>query len=136
MKKLIIFGLLATMGTQAMAQDIIMRRPLPKMAGAVEGGANPDAVSTSCDNPEKSVMIFERQDWSYLPFSEPIPSGQSCVKRANVQCVRTNVYCSSTSMANEYPNPPAGAVLIAAEQILPDSECETFTGNGFGPYSG
>lgn len=139
MKKLIIFGLLASMGSQAMAQDIIMRRPLPKMAGATESGANPDGVSTSCDDPEKPFMIFEEQRWRESPLSDPVPSGQSCVRRSTVQCVRTNVYCSSSmnTDGDTFPTPPAGSVLIAAgDQVVADSECEAFTGWGFGEYIG
>lgn len=136
MKKLIIFGLLATMGTQAMAQDIIMRRPLPKMSGAVQSGAQPDSNNVTCDDPANSKIIFEFQEWRVSPFSNPVPAGESCVREREVRCVRTMVYCASTAVVDDYPNPPAGAVLMANEQILPDSECETFTGEGFGPYYG
>ena len=141
MKKLIIAGLLATMGTQAMAQDIIMRRPIPKPSGqSTPDVTDPPVTSVSCDDPSKSVLVFQSQHWRLDgPLSEPFTDGESCFRERAIICVRTQVYCADSVYSTAYPEPDLDsgqAVFMAAEQILPNSECEAFTGEGILPDTG
>ena len=136
MKRYLLTALLAvTVSAPALSQDILMRRPLPRSEGNTRPSDGPQSPTpASC--PDDTQEAWRWQGWS-RPENAPsqeVTEGGECRVMQKSQCVRQGVYCAPVGMspADIRMAANAGTLQMARDSVvLPDSECEAFTGDGW-----